>query len=163
MSYHNGSIWPHDNALIAYGASRYGLRDLACDAVGAASEPDRTSTCTGCPSCSADSTASRARGRCSTRSPARRKPGRPASVFLLLQACLGLDLSGPERHSASPAELPLFVRELRIHNLEVAGDRRPHLVPPRRRRRRERAQAGRRSSVGGGEMRRETPVRRVAE
>ncbi|NJK86952.1 MAG: hypothetical protein HC906_14215 [Bacteroidales bacterium] len=27
MSYHNGSIWPHDNALIAYGLSKYGLKD----------------------------------------------------------------------------------------------------------------------------------------
>src|SRR6516162_10070433 len=26
MSYHNGSIWPHDNALIALGLARYGLR-----------------------------------------------------------------------------------------------------------------------------------------
>ncbi|MDZ4306936.1 amylo-alpha-1,6-glucosidase [Allopontixanthobacter sp.] len=26
MSYHNGSIWPHDNALIASGFSRYGLQ-----------------------------------------------------------------------------------------------------------------------------------------
>ena len=26
MSYHNGSIWPHDNALIAYGLSRYGYK-----------------------------------------------------------------------------------------------------------------------------------------
>jgi glycogen debranching enzyme len=26
MSYHNGSIWPHDNALIALGLSRYGFR-----------------------------------------------------------------------------------------------------------------------------------------
>jgi glycogen debranching enzyme len=27
MSYHNGSIWPHDNALIALGFARYGLRE----------------------------------------------------------------------------------------------------------------------------------------
>ncbi|MBV9570477.1 MAG: amylo-alpha-1,6-glucosidase [Alphaproteobacteria bacterium] len=27
MSYHNGSVWPHDNALIAAGMSRYGLKD----------------------------------------------------------------------------------------------------------------------------------------
>ena len=27
MSYHNGSVWPHDNALIALGLARYGLRD----------------------------------------------------------------------------------------------------------------------------------------
>jgi glycogen debranching enzyme len=30
MSYHNGSIWPHDNALIALGFRRYGLVDEAC-------------------------------------------------------------------------------------------------------------------------------------
>src|SRR4029077_6357262 len=29
MSYHNGSIWPHDNALIAHGFTRYGLQDFA--------------------------------------------------------------------------------------------------------------------------------------
>ena len=27
MSYHNGSIWPHDNALIALGLAKYGLKD----------------------------------------------------------------------------------------------------------------------------------------
>jgi glycogen debranching enzyme len=29
MSYHNGSVWPHDNAIIAYGLSRYGLKEQA--------------------------------------------------------------------------------------------------------------------------------------
>ncbi|HET9147647.1 MAG TPA: amylo-alpha-1,6-glucosidase, partial [Acetobacteraceae bacterium] len=29
MSYHNGSVWPHDNALIALGFARYGLREPA--------------------------------------------------------------------------------------------------------------------------------------
>jgi glycogen debranching enzyme len=27
MSYHNGGVWPHDNALIAMGFARYGLQD----------------------------------------------------------------------------------------------------------------------------------------
>ncbi|MGO4305771.1 amylo-alpha-1,6-glucosidase [Cupriavidus sp. RAF12] len=27
MSYHNGSVWPHDNAIIAAGLARYGLHD----------------------------------------------------------------------------------------------------------------------------------------
>lgn len=27
MSYHNGSIWPHDNALIAFGLARYGFKE----------------------------------------------------------------------------------------------------------------------------------------
>jgi glycogen debranching enzyme len=29
MSYHNGTVWPHDNAIIAYGLSRYGLKEQA--------------------------------------------------------------------------------------------------------------------------------------
>jgi glycogen debranching enzyme len=29
MSYHNGSIWPHDNSLVAVGMARYGCRDEA--------------------------------------------------------------------------------------------------------------------------------------
>jgi glycogen debranching enzyme len=29
MSYHNGSIWPHDNAIIAQGFARYGLKQDA--------------------------------------------------------------------------------------------------------------------------------------
>src|SRR5438552_4699241 len=29
MSYHNGSVWPHDNALIAAGFARYGLKESA--------------------------------------------------------------------------------------------------------------------------------------
>jgi glycogen debranching enzyme len=29
MSYHNGSVWPHDNAVIAAGLARYGFRDEA--------------------------------------------------------------------------------------------------------------------------------------
>src|SRR5439155_2039767 len=28
MSYHNGSVWPHDNGMIASGLSRYGFDDL---------------------------------------------------------------------------------------------------------------------------------------
>ena len=29
LSYHNGSVWPHDNALIASGMAKYGFRELA--------------------------------------------------------------------------------------------------------------------------------------
>src|SRR5262249_40927718 len=31
MSYHNGSVWPHDNALIAAGLRRYGVAGEAAD------------------------------------------------------------------------------------------------------------------------------------
>src|SRR5574341_475370 len=29
MSYHNGSVWPHDNSIIAAGMGRYGFKDGA--------------------------------------------------------------------------------------------------------------------------------------
>ena len=44
MSYHDGSVWPHDNALIAAGFGRYGHRDAAARVMaglfGAASHAD---------------------------------------------------------------------------------------------------------------------------
>jgi glycogen debranching enzyme len=45
-----------------------------------------------------------------------------ASVFLLFQACLGLEISGVEQtvYFTRPL-LPASLGELRIHNLEVAG------------------------------------------
>ncbi|MEV5318314.1 glycogen debranching N-terminal domain-containing protein [Streptomyces sp. NPDC052687] len=35
LSYHRGSVWPHDNALIALGLARYGLHDEARTVAGA--------------------------------------------------------------------------------------------------------------------------------
>src|SRR5258706_161475 len=29
MSYHNGSVWPHDNGIVAMGFARYGFKDYA--------------------------------------------------------------------------------------------------------------------------------------
>ena len=47
-----------------------------------------------------------------------------ASVFLLFQACLGLEINGPERQVyLNRPQLPASLDELRIHNLDVAGTR----------------------------------------
>jgi len=35
IEYHNGTVWPHDNAMIAEGMRRYGFHDEACAVVGA--------------------------------------------------------------------------------------------------------------------------------
>ena len=43
-------------------------------------------------------------------------------MFLLLQACLGLEINAPEaRVCFTRPQLPASLGELRIHNLEVAG------------------------------------------
>ncbi len=38
MSYHNGSVWPHDNGLIALGLARYGFKDPVLRLFGALTE-----------------------------------------------------------------------------------------------------------------------------
>ena len=41
MSYHNGSVWPHDNSLIAHGFARYGHREEAAEIASALIEAGR--------------------------------------------------------------------------------------------------------------------------
>ena len=122
MSYHNGSIWPHDNALIAAGLARYGCKSEALRVLtglfdasaffdlhrlpelfcGFARRPDESPT-TYPVSCAPQSWAS-------------------AAVLMLLQACLGLEVRGAERKVvfADPV-LPEFLREVHINGLRV-GD-----------------------------------------
>jgi glycogen debranching enzyme len=76
MSYHNGSIWPHDNALIALGLARYGLKRPVERIFKVCSTLPPTWSCAGCPSCSAAFNANAGGGRRSIRSRVRRKPGR---------------------------------------------------------------------------------------
>ena len=76
MSYHNGSIWPHDNALIALGLRALWAQAGGRDAVrGPVRRRALTWITAGCRNCSAASSASTATGRRSIRSPARRRPG----------------------------------------------------------------------------------------
>ena len=77
MSYHNGSVWPHDNALIAAGFARYGFAREAARIFEGLFDASTYIDLRACPSCSAASRGSAARARPSTRSPARRRPGRP--------------------------------------------------------------------------------------
>ena len=41
MSYHNGSVWPHDSALAAQGMARYGFREEASEVVSGLMEAGR--------------------------------------------------------------------------------------------------------------------------
>ena len=51
-SYHNGSVWPHDNSLIALGMKRYGFAERSEPRRPRASAaPAASSRCTSCPSC----------------------------------------------------------------------------------------------------------------
>ncbi|HWG51659.1 MAG TPA: hypothetical protein VN677_00030, partial [Gemmatimonadaceae bacterium] len=122
MSYHNGSIWPHDNALIAAGFSRYGLRDQAVQVLAGLFDASLWFDLHRQPElfCGFH----RRAGESPTRYPVSCAPQSwaAAAVFLLLQACLGLDVRGCDRKLIfSRPILPDFLQEVRIDNLQV-GD-----------------------------------------
>ena len=76
MSYHNGSVWPHDNALIALGFAHYGLSDHILRLFGAMFDAAGYMDLRRLPELFVASGACRARDRRPTRSPARPRPGR---------------------------------------------------------------------------------------
>ena len=77
ISYHNGTVWPHDTALAAWGLARHGYVAEA-RRIGARSSR-RPGTSTGrCRRCSPATRGTRRRSRSPTRPPRGRRPGRPA-------------------------------------------------------------------------------------
>ena len=122
MSYHNGSVWPHDNALIALGLARYGLKRGASaifeGLFGAATHMDMMrlpELFCGFP---------RRRGMAPVLYPVACAPQAWASVvpFALLQACLGLEMDCAKREIRfHNPQLPKFLEEIRINDLELAG------------------------------------------
>jgi glycogen debranching enzyme len=73
-SYHNGSVWPHDNAIIAAGLMRYGFVEQA-QRISTALLEAAEHTEGGCPNCSVASAVSTLRNQCHTRRRALRRLG----------------------------------------------------------------------------------------
>ena len=121
MSYHNGSIWPHDNALIAAGLARYGFTGAAGRIMAAMFDLSEAVDLHRLPEliCGFH----RRGGESPTLYPVACAPQAWAAgaVYLLLQACLGLRIDAAERRvSFSRAVLPDAIDWLRIMNLSVA-------------------------------------------
>lgn len=120
MSYHNGSVWPHDNALIAIGLSRYGMKKavgrIFTGLFDAASYMDLRRL----PELFCGFRRSHERGP--TLYPVACTPQAWASVtpFSLLQSCLGLELDpfAKEIRLRNPY-LPPFIERIFIRNLRV--------------------------------------------
>jgi len=128
MSYHNGSVWPHDTAIIGAGFARYGFRRQAVrllhalfDATLALDERRLPELFCGF---------RRRRGQGPTRYPVACLPQAWASgaVFMLLQACLGISFhrDKPQIRFSQPM-LPKFLPWIRLENLRV-GDGRVDLM-----------------------------------
>ena len=122
MSYHNGSIWPHDNALIALGMARYGLMDhierLFVAIFDTASQMDLRRL----PELFCGFR--RIYGKGPTFYPVACAPQAwsCATPFAFLQACLGLEFDPVnEAIRLRHPRLPPFVEELTIRALRLGG------------------------------------------
>jgi glycogen debranching enzyme len=124
MSYHNGSVWPHDNSLIAAGFARYDLKESAASVLAGLLDATLFFDLHRLPELFCGFP--RRPGEAPTLYPVACAPQSWASaaVFLLLKACLGLSVSAPEqRLTFSKPILPRFLRQVTIRGLKVADGR----------------------------------------
>ena len=128
MSYHNGSVWPHDNALIAAGLKRYGFPRWTNRVATALFDAAIYADYLRLPELFCGFT--------------RRSPNRPVSYpvacspqawaagapFLMLQAMLGVSARGDEGLlTVNQPQLPPWLNTVELRNLRV-GDSRLSLV-----------------------------------
>jgi glycogen debranching enzyme len=122
MSYHNGSVWPHDNAIIAAGFSRYGFRDLVVRLLEGMKEASMAVDLRRLPELICGFP--RRPGEGPTQYPVACAPQAWASgaVFMLLSAALGLSVDGCANEiSLSRPVLPASVPTLRLTGLPVGA------------------------------------------
>ncbi|MGH9085189.1 MAG: amylo-alpha-1,6-glucosidase [Acidimicrobiales bacterium] len=122
VSYHNGSVWPHDNAICAAGLARYGFVEEAHQVIGAQlavaahqhgrlpelfagfDREDLATPAAYPTSCSPQAWAS-------------------AAPLLWLRTLLRLDPWAPLGRVSVAPELPPWIRRLRVEGIAIAGQR----------------------------------------
>ena len=122
LSYHNGSVWPHDNAIIAAGMARYGQREFAGQILMGLLDLSGDVELHRLPEliCGVE----RRPGQGPTLYPVACSPQAWAAgaVFLLLQACLGASVDC--RHRTLKFDRPFLpdgIRQLMVRELPI-GD-----------------------------------------
>jgi glycogen debranching enzyme len=122
MSYHNGSVWPHDNALIGFGCAQTPQKELACQILTGLFDASVFLDLHRLPELFCGF--SRQPGRGPTLYPTACSPQAwsAGAVFLLLQACLGLTIRASEAtiYFFYP-RLPEWLEKISIQGLRVGG------------------------------------------
>jgi glycogen debranching enzyme len=122
MSYHNGSVWPHDTALCTAGMARYGDRTGAVRVMASTFE---AAVRFGMRMPELFCGFSRERGEPPVAYPVACLPQAWSSgaVFMLLQACLGLRVDGFRReiHVDQP-QLPIGIDNLVVRGIAIGED-----------------------------------------
>ena len=120
MSYHNGSVWPHDNAMIAAGMAAYGYKEGAMKILTGLFDASLFLDLHRMPELFCGF--SRRPGESPTRYPTACSPQAWAAGagFQALQACLGLEIDGTRRlmRFVRPV-LPPFLERVELRNLTI--------------------------------------------
>ncbi len=122
MSYHDGSIWPHDNSMIAAGMARYGHKEHAEKVLGGLFDATTYMDLRRMPELFCGFR--RREGAGPTMYPVACAPHAwaAASPFLMLQACLGLEFDPWQRViNFRQPRIPSFLDEVTIRNLTLCG------------------------------------------
>ena len=120
VSYHNGSVWPHDNAIVAAGLARYGLHDHAHRIVRAQLEV--ASRCDGrLPELFAGFDRSEFGAPAAYPSSCSPQAWAAAAPLLWLRVLLGLDPDVPAGRVWVRPELPEWAGTLSVAGIDVAG------------------------------------------
>jgi len=122
MSYHNGSVWPHDNALIAAGLARYGMKREALAIFSAMFDASLFMDIYRMPELICGF--ARKDGQGPTLYPVACSPQSwsAAAPLLMLEAVLGLTLDGRDRHVRLDApSLPAWLNRLDLRSLPLRG------------------------------------------
>ena len=124
ISYHNGSVWPHDNAIIAAGFSQYGFMKEAARLLDSFFEASSFFELNRLPEliCGLH----RRPGEGPTLYPVACSPQAwsAGSAFMLLQAALGLSLNAPERRIILDRPvLPASISYIQIDGLQLEQSR----------------------------------------
>ncbi len=123
MSYHNGSVWPHDNALLAAGFARYGFRREASRIFEGLFAASSYIDLRRLPELFCGFPRQRTRGP--TFYPVACTPHAwaAAAPLYMLQVCLGLGFDpGERRITFDDPMIPAFLNEVLLRNLSIGDD-----------------------------------------
>jgi glycogen debranching enzyme len=122
MSYHNGSVWPHDNALIAAGMARYGLNQYTLKILEALFHSSLFMDLHRMPELFCGFPQRHGEGPIRYPVACAPQAWAAASVFMLIQACLGLQIDSPAHEVRfERPQLPQSLEWMEIRNLTVNG------------------------------------------
>ncbi len=122
MSYHNGSVWPHDNALIAAGFARYGFKREAARIFEGLFAASTYIDLRRLPELFCGFARQRTRGPTFYPVACTPQAWAAAAPFYVLQSCLGLGFDHARLHVAfDEPVLPDFLGEVTLRNLALDG------------------------------------------